>query len=207
MGATSASQTDLGVRGWKIYDGPDLVVLSFLDPGLFAARTWVASDANWSAHTGDLRDFRCRKYRGRLAFVSFDTAGVLRECFQEMRDARLRAVRLADCYGLPDFRVVACHAADWTCRSRSSRFFREFVHADIGPVPIASRRVRGWNWRHGRSDWRHADCRNRGPRAAMDRQLCGSLFHGSVGLPGRFVVHSTVEPGVGAGAHRSVVNQ
>src|SRR5580692_5622033 len=126
---------------------------------------------------------------------------------REMRDARLRAERLADCRGLPDFRAVACHAGDWSSRRGPSRLFRKFVYAGIGPFPVARRRVRGGNWRHGRSDWRHVDRRNRGSRPAVDRQLCGSLFHGSVGLLGRFVFHSTVEPSAGTCGYRSVVNQ
>src|SRR5260370_9880593 len=75
MGAASATQAGLGVRGGEIHDWPHLVVLSFLDPGLFAAGAWFTSDANRSAHPRDLCHIRSRERCWRGALIEFDTAG------------------------------------------------------------------------------------------------------------------------------------
>src|SRR5260370_15541005 len=77
MGAASATQAGLGVRGGEIHDWPHLVVLSFLDPGLFAAGAWFTSDANRSAHPRDLCHIRSRERCWRVALILFDTAGDL----------------------------------------------------------------------------------------------------------------------------------
>src|SRR5260370_31090720 len=123
MGAASATQAALCVRGGEIYDCPHLVVLSFLDPGLFAAGAWFTSDANRSAHPRDLCHIRSRERCWRVALIEFDTAGILRECSEKMGDVPLCAERPADCHRLPPFRVVVRHPPDWTCRGRSSRPF------------------------------------------------------------------------------------
>src|SRR5260370_33885250 len=68
MDAASASQADLGDCGGKVHDCPDLVVLSFLDSGLFAAPAWFASDANRPAHSGDLCHIRSRERCRRVGF-------------------------------------------------------------------------------------------------------------------------------------------
>src|SRR5712664_773908 len=116
MDAASASQADLGDCGGKVHDRSDLVVLSFLDSGLFAARAWFASDANRPANTGDLCHIRSRERGRRLAFLEFESAGILRECSAKMGHVPMFFVRLADCRCLQAVRIVACHAADWACR-------------------------------------------------------------------------------------------
>src|SRR5260370_18831168 len=85
MGAASATQAGLGVRGGEIHDWPHLVVLSFLDPGLFAAGAWFTSDANRSAHPRDLCHIRSRERCWRVALLEFDTAGGAPCMHQEKR--------------------------------------------------------------------------------------------------------------------------
>src|SRR6266852_9589066 len=109
MDATAASYANLGDCGGKVHDRSDLVVLSFLDSGLFAARAWFASDANRPAHCGDLCHIRSRERCRRLALIEFDSARILRECSAKMGDVPMFFVRLADCCCLPAVRIVACH--------------------------------------------------------------------------------------------------
>src|SRR5260370_27129850 len=121
MDAASASQADLGDCGGKVHDRSHLVVLSFLDSGLFAAGARFASDANWPSHCGDLRHIRSRERYRRLALIEVDSARILRECSAKMGDGPMFFVRLAACCWLPAVRIVAFHACGWACRRRPSR--------------------------------------------------------------------------------------
>src|SRR5882757_2244549 len=194
MDAASASQADLGDCDGKVHDRSHLVVLSFLDSGLFAAGARFASDANRSAHCVNLCHIRSRERCRRLAFIEFDSSGILRECGAKMGDVPLLSVCLADCRCLPAVRVVVHHILDRACCRRPSRIFRQPFHSDLRPLPSAGSRFRCGDCRHGRSDWRNADRRNRRPRAAMDRQLHGSFFYCSLSLSARVVVYSPTEP-------------
>src|SRR6266852_6853338 len=97
MDATAASYANLGDCGGKVHDRSDLVVLSFLDSGLFAARAWFASDANRPAHSGDLCHIRSREHCRRLAFLEFDSARIFGECGPKVGYVPMFFVRLADC--------------------------------------------------------------------------------------------------------------
>src|SRR5260370_7374029 len=97
MGNSSWLQADVGVCGGKVHDRSDLVVLSILDPGLFAAGTWIASDTNRPANPGDLCYFGYWEHRRRLAFLEYHQAGVLFEFGPEMGDVFLSFRRLSHC--------------------------------------------------------------------------------------------------------------
>src|SRR5216683_2558955 len=112
MDAASASQADLGDCGGKVHDRSHLVVLSFLDSGLFAAGARFASDANWPSHCGDLCHIRSRERCRRLALIEFDSARILRECSAKMGYVPMFFVRLADCCCLPAFFFIASAATE-----------------------------------------------------------------------------------------------
>src|SRR6266852_9723485 len=97
MDATAASYANLGDCCGKVHDRSHLVVLSFLDSRLFAARAWFASDANRPAYSRDLCHIRSRKRCRRRAFIESDSAGVFRKCGAKMGYVPMFFVRLADC--------------------------------------------------------------------------------------------------------------
>src|SRR5258708_37201011 len=107
MGNFSSLQADLGVCGGKVYDRSDLVVLSILDPRLFAAGTWIASDTNRPANPGDLCYFGYWEHRRRLDFPEYDQGGIFWECTGGKGDAFLGFGGFAPCTPFSDLGAVA----------------------------------------------------------------------------------------------------
>src|SRR6267154_4264800 len=125
MGSTVALQTDVGLCRRKIYGGPRLVVLSFLDTGLFTTRTWPKTHPNRLANSRDLFDLRHRKHRRRLVIFWFDPPRVFRKCRKKVGNACLRDLRRANRDGLPRVRAMAGNPPDRTCRRGTPGIFGE----------------------------------------------------------------------------------
>ncbi len=158
------------------------------------------------ANSRDLFDLRHRKHRRRLVIFRFDPPRVFRKCRKKVGNACLRDLRRANRDGLPRVRAMAGNPPDRTCRRGTPGIFGEPFHAGVGHLPLTSSRFCCWNWRNGRSGWRHAHRANRRARFAMDQQLHDSLFHCSIGLSSGGAFNSRAEPETRARANCAGVN-
>src|SRR5215467_10270259 len=178
----------------EVSDRPDLVVLSFLDPGLHAAGSWLKAERNFPARVHDLFDFGHRQRRRRVDLLSHDPARAFGQRRKKMDHARLRALRGADRADLSPVRSVVCHFADRAGRSGTPGLLGKSVYAQLRPFSVARGRLRRRDRRDGGRHRRDADCRSRGSRTAVDKQLHDSILYCCFGLFPRTAGDSFAQP-------------
>src|SRR5262249_580557 len=109
-----------------------MVVLPFLDSGLYAARTWIEVEWNFLAGVHDLSDFRHRKRGRRMDFLVTDPSRSFRERGAKSHNADLRDLRSANCDDLSRLGTLAGDAANWAGCSGTPGIFGESFYADFG---------------------------------------------------------------------------
>src|SRR5215468_1249065 len=180
-----------------------MVVLSFLDSGLHAARTRIEVERNFLARVHDLSDFGYRERGGRMDFVVADPARRFRKCGAKIGHVDLRYLRSADCHDLSRVGAVAGDPVNWAGCSSAPGIFSESIYANFGSLPFPGRWIGCGNWRNDRSDRGNLNRRNRGTRSAMDEQLHDSVFHCRVSVLGGATRDSSAEPQTRAGRNRA----